>query len=374
MESTRAQPSRRARVLFLSWRDEWHPEAGGSERTLGRLSRGLAERDHDVAIATARYPGSAPREVHEGVRYLRRGNRLTVYGFGFVRALADRADVVVDVQNGVPFFAGLIRPSRTLLLVHHVHREQWPVAVGPVAGRVGWTIESRLSPWVHRASDHVVVSASTAQELAALGHPAHRISIVHNGSDTPESLPSRSPDPRLIVVSRLVPHKQVEHAIDCLADLLPTYPTLRLTIVGEGYHLPALREYAHAQGVSAHVDFLGHVDDATRDAELARAWVHLLPSLKEGWGLVAIEAAACGTPTVAYRSAGGVVESVVDEVTGFLVDSRNGMTLATARILEDRLLAQRMAESCGVHAASHSWKSAVDSFEDLVLRVAARHR
>lgn len=359
----------RLRVLFLSWRDEWHPEAGGSEHTLGRVSRGLAERDHRVTIATARYPGSSPRETRDGVRYFRRGNRLTVYGFGFARALADRADVIVDVQNGVPFFAGLVRPSRTLLLVHHVHREQWPVAVGPIAGRLGWAIESRVSPWVHRSSAHLAVSASTAAELAALGHPAGRIRVVHNGSDAPASVAARSSQPRLVVVSRLVPHKQVEHAIDCLGDLLPLFPTLRLVVVGEGYHLADLRRYAEVRGLGAQVDFLGHVDDATRDAELARAWVHLLPSLKEGWGLVAIEAAACGTPTVAYRSAGGVVESVIDGVTGYLVDTPSQMRQATERLLKDRALAQHMAISCEIHAASHNWKAAVDGFEDALFDV-----
>lgn len=359
----------RLRVLFLSWRDEWHPEAGGSEHTLGRVARGLADRDHLVTIATARYPGSSSREMRDRVRYLRRGNRLTVYGFGFARALVERADVIVDVQNGVPFFAGLAQPSRTLLLVHHVHREQWPVAVGPIAGRLGWAIESRVSPWVHRSCDHLAVSASTAAELSALGHPAHRITVVHNGSDAPASLTARAPDPRLVVVSRLVPHKQIEHAIDCLGDLLSRFPTLRLIVIGEGYHLPDLRRYAANRGLGAHVDFLGKVDDATRDAELARAWVHLLPSLKEGWGLVAIEAAACGTPTIAYRSAGGVVESVVDGVTGYLVDTPAELRRATERLLEDRALAQHMAISCEIHAASHNWKAAVDGFEDALFAV-----
>jgi glycosyltransferase involved in cell wall biosynthesis len=359
------------RILFLSWRDEWHPEAGGSERTLGHLSRGLAERDHAVTIATARYPGRPSRETHDGVYYIRRGNRLTVYGHGFARSLIQRADVVVDVQNGVPFFAAVTRPSRTVLLVHHVHREQWPVAVGPLTGRVGWLIESRISPWVHRATSHVAVSSATSAELIALGHPSHRMNIVRNGSDVPSTLPERSRTPRIVVVSRLVPHKQIEHAIDCLGELLPRYPDLRLTVIGEGYHLPALRAYATSRGVDQQVDFMGRVDDATRDAELARAWVHLLPSLKEGWGLVAIEAAACGTPTIAYRSAGGVGESVLDGNTGFLVDSPAELTRKTETLLSDRGLADMMAMSCRVHAAAHTWKSAVDGFETVLLNVAA---
>jgi glycosyltransferase involved in cell wall biosynthesis len=365
-----ARDDRRLRVLFLSWRDEWHPEAGGSERSLSAIARGLSERGHDVTVATARYSGSRGVEVRDGVRYLRRGNRLTVYPFGFLRAILHRADAVVDVQNGIPFMAGLVRPRSTILLVHHVHREQWRVAVGPVAGRIGWFIESRVSPFVHRSSQHVAVSESTGLELIDLGHPARSISIIRNGSDAPRSRPERSDNPRLVVVSRLVPHKQVEHAIGCLRDLLPEFPTCRLAVVGDGYHLAELRDCATQMGVSDRVEFLGRVDDGTRDAELSRAWVHLLPSLKEGWGLAAVEAAACGTPTVAYRTAGGVVESVIDGETGFLVDSPRGLTEAARRLLRDRELAGRMAFSCEVHAAAHSWKAAIDNFEQALVDVA----
>ena len=67
-----------------------------------------------------------------------------------------------------------------------------------------------------------------------------------------------------------------------------------------------------------------------RDRLLAEAWVVLLPSVKEGWGLAVLEAAAQRTPTIAYRHAGGVTESVVDGVTGYLVDDVDAMTRRTA--------------------------------------------
>ena len=355
---------------MLSWRDEWHPEAGGSERTLGQVARGLVERGHAVTVATARYAGRPSREWHQGVLYVRRGNRLSVYAHGFARASMKRYDAIVDVQNGIPFFAAACRPRRTLLVVHHVHREQWPVAVGPIASRIGWIIESRVSPWIHRSSAHLAVSSSTAGELVEIGHPAERIAVVRNGTDPPASLPPRHPSPTLIMVSRLVPHKQVEHGITCVASLMQRHPNISLRIIGEGHHEHSLREYAQRLGVDDRVEFLGRVDDVTRDRELAKAWVHLLPSLKEGWGLVAVEAAACGTPTIAYRSAGGVTESVIDNQTGFLVDTQATFYDAVERIITDRALAERMSIACGVHAAAHSWKATVDGFEDAIRLVA----
>ena len=373
MSEHAVEPTRRAplRVLVLSWRDEWHPEAGGSERTLGQVARGLAERGHEVTIATAAYPGRPRDEVDRGVRYRRRGGRLGVYGKGFLHSTSRGYDVVVDVQNGIPFFAAVVRPRTTLLVVHHVHREQWPVAVGPLAGRIGWFIESRISPLVHRASHAVAVSSSTARELTDLGHPGDRLLVVRNGSDLPESLPPRDDRPGVVVVSRLVPHKQVEHAIEAVARVRHLHPDLRLRIIGEGYHRHELEALVDRLGLHDHVAFLGRVSDDERDAELARAWVHLLPSLKEGWGLVAVEAAACGTPTLAYRSAGGVNESVVHGVTGYLCDDQADLERRLDALLSDRSLVERMGMDCGIHAAAHSWKSAVDGFED-ALRTVAR--
>ncbi len=103
--------------------------------------------------------------------------------------------------------------------------------------------------------------------------------------------------------------------------------------------------------------------DEDRDREFARAWVNVLPSAKEGWGLVTLEAAACGTPSLAYRSAGGVRESIVDGVTGRLVDSFDDLVESMDELLSDRARVEDMGLDCRMHAAAHSWKVTVDGVE-----------
>ena len=76
-------------------------------------------------------------------------------GLGPLRKV--RPDVVIDTQNGIPFLARLAYGRRVAVLVHHCHREQWPVA-GPAMARFGWFVESRLSPWLHRRNQYVTVS------------------------------------------------------------------------------------------------------------------------------------------------------------------------------------------------------------------------
>ena len=230
--------------------------------------------------------------------------------------------MVIDTQNGLPFMARLAFGRRVAVLVHHCHREQWPVA-GPVMGRIGWFVESRLSPRVHRRNQYVTVSLPSARDLTELGVDSHRIAVVRNGLDeapaTTLTAP-RSATPRVAVLSRLVPHKQIEDALDAIAELRARIPDVHLDILGGGWWDQHLVDHAELRGISDAVTFHGHVDDDTKHEVLQRCWVHVLPSRKEGWALAVTEAAQHGVPTVGYRSSGGLTDSIVDGVTGMLVD------------------------------------------------------
>ena len=126
------------RVLLLNWRDLHHPEAGGAEKYLVTVAEGLAARGHEVTFRTAAYPGALPEETVAGVRYRRRGGHYSIYPRAFAANAAASHDVVVDVQNGVPYLSPLVTRSPVVNLVHHVHREQWPVVFGPRTARFGW--------------------------------------------------------------------------------------------------------------------------------------------------------------------------------------------------------------------------------------------
>ena len=125
--------------------------------------------------------------------------------------------------------------------------------------------------------------------------------------------PTRTPSvpwPRVVVLGRLVPQKRVEIALDAVATLRTRVPGLHLDVVGHrlvGAPPARARRRARARG---DVTFHGHVSEAEKHQLLARAWVHAMPSLKEGWGLVVVEAGVHGTPTVAFRSAGGPADSI----------------------------------------------------------------
>lgn len=358
------------RVVFFSWRDTRNPEGGGAERYLEKMAHGLAERGCTVSIFCAAHAAAPPDETIDGVRFVRRGTKLSVYLQGML-ALARRSfgqvDLVVDVQNGLPFFTRLVTRKPVIVLVHHVHREQWPVVYPGVTGRIGWWIERALAPRIYRSCQYVAVSRATRAELGMLGVTGPRVAVVHNGTDPiiPTSA-QKATSPTICVVGRLVPHKQVEHAIDAVLALRDEFPGLTLHVVGNGWWEASLHEYAAARGAGGTVLFDGHVDEVRKNEIYERSWVLALPSLKEGWGLVVGEAGMHGTPAVAYRSAGGTRESIVDGESGILVDTQAQFVEALRTLLTDASLRERLA--AGAQRVSHqfTWGHGQESFACVV--------
>lgn len=366
------------RVLLLNWRDLNHPEAGGAEKYLVTVAEGLAARGHAVTFRTAAYPGARPEETIEGVHYVRRGGHYSIYPIAVLGRSQAKHDVVVDVQNGVPYLSPLVTTTPVVNLVHHVHREQWPLVFGPRTARLGWWLESSVGPAAYRRSNYVAVSHSTRRELIQLGIEPERITLIHNGTDAvADEAQERSPSPRVIVLGRLVPQKRVEIALDTVAALRTRLPGMHLDVVGSGWWEPTLREHASNLGIDELVTFHGHVSEAEKHRLLARAWVHAMPSLKEGWGLVVVEAGVHGTPTVAFREAGGPADSIRHEETGLLVDDasafgRRGYAEAVARLLTEHEERRAMSDRVRTWVGRFHWDDCVQSWEDLLLRQVRR--
>lgn len=366
------------RVLMLNWRDLDHPEAGGAEKYLVTVAEGLAAKGHDVIFRTAAYPGGSDVEVVNGVQYIRKGGRLSIYPRAVAAHLFRKysVDIVIDVQNGVPYLSPLTFRGPVVNLVHHVHQKQWLVLFGPRLSRLGWWLESRLAPSIYRSTPYVAVSDSTRLELSSLGVGLDRTTVIHNGTDAaPLDDVARSSHPSLVVLGRLVPQKRIEMALRALASLRHEHPDLTLDVVGSGWYLPQLERLTADLGLSDRVTFRGHVSERDKHHLLARAWVHLMPSLKEGWGLVVVEAGVHGTPTVAFTEAGGPTDSIVHNRTGVLVDGGQAeFTAAVGDLLANTDRRVTMSVEVARWVTRFDWETTVNEWEKVLLTSVERHR
>jgi len=168
--------------------------------------------------------------------------------------------------------------------------------------------------------------------------------------------------PTVCVLGRLVPHKRVEYALEAIARIRRRLPALRLDVVGRGWWEPRLRETAERLGLGDAVRFHGFVGEVAKRELLASAWVLAMPSIKEGWGLAVMEAAAHGTPAVGLRSAGGLAESIMDGETGLLAEGPEEFTAQIERLLTDSALRRSLGEAALRRCADFTWERAAAEF------------
>jgi glycosyltransferase involved in cell wall biosynthesis len=366
----RSEGSGAGHVVILSWRDVRHPQGGGSEVYVEQVAERLAARGRPVTIFSAAHPAAPADETVRGVRFIRRGSWRTVYLRAALYHLMGRFgphEVVIDVQNGIPFFSPVYCGRPVVVLVHHVHQEQWGMFFRPAIARFGWWIESRLSPWIYRAASYVAVSEATKADLARVGIAPERVTVVRNGGSPDDPLPAapKAPVPTVAYLGRLVPHKRVELLLEAAAALLPEVPDLRVRIIGRGQWEGSLRARSNELGLAGAVSFEGFVDEAAKARLLQEAWVLALPSIKEGWGLVVTEAANCRTPTVAFR-VGGLQEAVVDGRTGLLAGDLAEFTAHLRRLVASEHLRTEMGAAAHAYASGFSWDRTAEDFGSVI--------
>ena len=230
-----------------------------------------------------------------------------------------------------------------------------------------------------RAAVHAI-SASTRDDLIARGFAPGAIRVIYPGVDTARYAPAasvpREGEPAFLYVGRLKRYKQVDTAIRALARVRASAPRSRLWIAGTGDDRSRLEREARHAGVADAVDFLGYVSEDRKLELYRRAWAVVLPSLKEGWGITNLEAAACGTPAVAADNS-ALRESVREGETGFLVPTGAAEAFAAAlgRIAADPELRGRLAGGARAFAATFSWERAArETMDHLEGAVAAGPR
>ncbi|MFI8520701.1 glycosyltransferase family 4 protein [Streptomyces sp. NPDC085481] len=373
-------------LAFLNWRDPWHPDAGGAEAYAHEIARRFSAAGAHVTFVSSRYPGSRTLEYRDGMRIVRGGGTFGVYAAAAAHLLRNRHayDAVVDFQNGIPFFSPLFTPRWTadLCVIHHVHQEQFDVRFRWPMNAVGRLLEKQVSRRVYRGRPVVVVSPSTregARRELGFGNPLY---IVPNGR--PAGVPAapggeRSDTPALTVVSRLMPQKRVDLLVRAMPALLRRVPGLRLDVCGDGPELPALRELADGLGVASAIVFHGRVTDARKEELFHHAWLTVVPSVAEGWGLTVIEANAVGTPALAY-DVPGLRDAIQPGVNGRLLDPSadlaDGVAAALAE-LADPAARDLAATRCRAWAAAFSWDESAERLAQVLLeelRRIHRHR
>lgn len=363
---------------MVNWQDRENPRGGGAETHLHEVFGRIASQGHAVTLLCSGWKGCEPRTELDGIEVHRVGTRYTFSLHArryFRRHLKSRSfGVIVEDLNKVPLFTPRWSDVPVVLLVHHLFGSTAFQEANPALAAATWLLE-RPVPVVFRDTPVIAVSGSTRTDLVRRGLAPERITVVPNGVDLDAYAPVAGEpefsEPTLVFVGRIKRYKRVDLMLDAVAALRDRGLNVRLVVAGRGDHLPELRRRRERLALDDRVEFLGFVSEDRKRELLRRAWVHVLTSPKEGWGLSNMEAAASATPTVASDSP-GLRDSVVDGETGLLVPHGDvtALTDALQRILEDPRLRRRMGAAARSFAEGFSWDASAQRVLEVLRRSA----
>jgi glycosyltransferase involved in cell wall biosynthesis len=331
---------------------------GGAERWYRSLAERLSADGHDVTYITLRQwergeraevPGVDVRAVGPRMELYARGGRRRifpplVFGIGVLSHLlahGGRYDAVHTAS--FPYFsvlaAATARPLRGFKLVVDWHevwsREYWREYLGP-AGAVGWWVQALCARVRQRA---FCFSRLHAARLAEAGYRGE-VTVLEGeyaGSLEPAAA-AAAPEPLVMFAGRHIPEKRATSVVHALAEVRRTRPDVRAVIYGDGPERQAVQCLVHELGLEGAIDVPGFVDSSRVEDTLRRAACMLLPSRREGYGMIVIEAAASGTPSVVVREPDNAAVELIEEgVNGFVAASSSPEDLAAAllRALDD---------------------------------------
>lgn len=366
-------------MRILLWTSFLRSTYGGLETFIQILVPELLARGHAVAIADEEWEAGTerPEEYAPDVELARLprpeaagANPLAALddGIGRVQRLLDRfRPDVVHVCKACPSLFYLLRAGvRRLPFLFNLHGAH----VAPLAD--AHTLGGRLV----RSADWIVAcSRATLEHLCALAPEIRpRASVVYNGLPAPQGpAPALPTDPpRLVCLGRLHEEKGFHVAIAAAERLARRWPRLELVLAGEGPARHDLEDLAVRSPIRDHVSFPGWVSPESVPGLLAGATVVPVPSIHEGFGLVALEAALAARPVVASRVE-GIPEVVVDGETGVLVPPGDPDALARAigELLEDPARARALGLRARAEAAERfSVERCVDGYVEVYERIA----
>jgi glycosyltransferase involved in cell wall biosynthesis len=321
-------------VLWLTWKDYQHPEAGGAELVAHNLTSRLLGEGHDVTMLTCGYGNATAEESdREGLHIIRVGTSRYAHPLQaltyYARHLRNHFDVLIEEVNGAaPYFSVFLeKKAKKFLLYHQLGRKNWLHEVPHPLSYLGYWIMAPAATWLASRSHApvITVSESTRQVLAHHGfHPEH-INIISEGlANVPVAdldTITKFEQPTILSFGAMRAMKRTLDHVQAFEIAKQSIPTLRLKMAGgagNAYGKTVL-EYAEHSPYAQDIDYLGRVSDDEKFDLMQRSHLTLQTAVEEGWGLTITEAASQGTPAVAYN-VDGLRDSIRDGQTGILTD------------------------------------------------------
>jgi glycosyltransferase involved in cell wall biosynthesis len=355
---------------------------GGAEKRIYQLAKGLADKGHEVHWYGMGWwwPESGKKDMEmDGIKLHGVCKPMELYGddkrsikeaiyFALMilfKLRAGRYDII-DCQ-GFPFFScftvgfnSFFGRSTLVLTLHEVWNDYWYEYLGK-AGFFGKLTEKLMV----RLTDKIItVSDKTKDDLRKI-KSSEKAVVIPNGIDLAE-INQIKPSPAksdIIFVGRLIKEKKADLLIKSLVRIKDNFPDVKCTIIGEGPEKENLEKLSDQSGLKDDVSFTGFLEDYQDViAHMKSSKVLVLPSVREGFGMVVLEANACGLPVVVVdHPMNAAKDLIIPGENGFIAEvSENSLAGKIVEAIESR---EKMIESSKYFAKDYDWNNIITRLE-----------
>jgi glycosyltransferase involved in cell wall biosynthesis len=363
---------------------------GGAEMRIHELGKRLSLQGHDVHLFGIKWWEGGDVIQHEGMTlhgvckarnlYIngrRSISEALVFAVRLFPALLNEKFDLIDVSV-FPYFScftvkavSALKKTPVMFTWHEVWGDYWHEYLGKWQGFFGLAIETAVAKI---SKNNIAVSDWTKDRLEALGVAGSRIAVLPNGVDL-KLISEIKPDGQglsgilggkiydIIFAGRLINEKNVDILIKAISLLKKDFPEICCCVVGDGPERKSLEKLTQELGVQKNVKFEGFQEYRALIGKIKASKVLVLPSSREGFGMVVIEAFACGVPVVTVREKYNAAQGLVgDGIDGFVVElGEREIAKAVKKMIEENSDYIMASEAVYNKAKKYDWDEIVEN-------------
>lgn len=350
------------KILIFNWRDLRHSWAGGGEIYVFEQAKRWVKMGHAVSVFCGQdQEKPLPNfEVIDGIAIYRKGGRYSLYPWSiwyYITQFKDKFDIVVDVENGIPFFTPLFSKTPKVCFVYHVHDKQWFYEMLFPLNYIGYIVEKYFFPLLYNSTKIISISETTKKQLINLSFSKKNIFVVRcgiNGFKKNKKTPSKFSHPTILYLGRIKKYKRVDLLVNIFPKIVENISQARLIIAGWGTEASNVTDLVMRNNFRRKITLLGPVSENEKKNLLSKAWIFVNPSIGEGWSIAVIEANLHGTPAVAFNVS-GLTESIIDGKTGLLAKNENELIEKICLLLNNKKLYNKLRSNAREWASQFNW-------------------
>lgn len=349
-------------VLILNWRCPSNPLSGGAEKVTLEHAKAWVKNGLTAIWIAGNYNGGKQNEVIDGVQIFRFGSPILIYflaPFIYWFKFKGSFDLVIDEIHGIPFLSPLWAwKSKKLVYIHEVAQEIWDEML-PFPINIIGKIYEKVYFFFYRNTLFLTGSNSTKIDLIRYGISEKNITVVPHGLFLKPAIniPKKEKSLTLLYVSRLVKMKGIEEAMKIFAETHKKVLNSKFWIVGGGEkkYLNKLLQLIRELKIENSVTFFGFVSEKKKVELYQKAHFLLHTSVREGFGLVVIEANSQGTPVLAYDSP-GLRDVIQNGVNGYIFQAKKYEIISEKCIFIYKSGGyHKLAESSMIYSNKYDW-------------------